>query len=661
MAAAAQRDLPVVLAALDELTAADLVRAGSVPRRFAFRHPIVRAALYQSATAGWLLGAHDRAARALAAAGASAATRAPHVERAAAGGDAAAAALLAEAGTDSLGRAPAEAAHWFSAALRLLPATANPARRIEVALARAEALSAAGRLVEARTVLDEILAVLAVEDVDRRARLLAACAGLDNLLGQHGRARARLLGALDTLAGLYPAAAARAKIGLAADCYYAGEFDEMRRWEHDARRDATTLGDPGLLAAATSLVAGADYLTADVEASRGAAAETSRLLDLVDDAALSPHLVTLTWFGWTEAHLGDLAHALSHLDRIAGVARSTGQAHLVPLIEVGRVYALAWSGRLAEAGRAADTAFDAAMFSGSTLFPVLSTAARAWTALLTGDLRAAVRYGEEAVAAAGPDPDAVSATAWYSLAEARIEAGDPERGRDELLAAARGADLPLIERPYRPRWYGPHPGRTCIGNPEAAARWAARAEAAAAGPAPIALRAAEAALARAAVTLACGDAAEAAVAALRAAELADQAAARVTAARARVLSGRALARAGRHVEAADELRAAETELGICGARRYRDEAARELRRLGRPVSRGGRTPGQHRAVDGVDVLSRRERQVAELVADGRTNRQIAGALFVSDRTIETHLAKIFAKLGVTSRAAVAESVGRVRA
>ncbi|MFL5674889.1 MAG: LuxR C-terminal-related transcriptional regulator, partial [Chloroflexota bacterium] len=55
-------------------------------------------------------------------------------------------------------------------------------------------------------------------------------------------------------------------------------------------------------------------------------------------------------------------------------------------------------------------------------------------------------------------------------------------------------------------------------------------------------------------------------------------------------------------------------------------------------------------------LSRREMEVASLVAEGATNAQVAGSLFISERTVESHLASIFNKLGVDSRLQVARWV-----
>ena len=131
---------------------------------------------------------------------------------------------------------------------------------------------------------------------------------------------------------------------------------------------------------------------------------------------------------------------------------------------------------------------------------------------------------------------------------------------------------------------------------------------------------------------------------------------RLDAARAHLLAGKALG--GREATAA--LLAAEAGFAEAGARRLRDEAARELRRRGRRVARqGARRP--RRPENGVGALTDREREVAELLADGHTNRRIADQLHLSPKTVETHIAHIFEKLEVRSRAAVAAAIARTTA
>ena len=162
--------------------------------------------------------------------------------------------------------------------------------------------------------------------------------------------------------------------------------------------------------------------------------------------------------------------------------------------------------------------------------------------------------------------------------------------------------------------------------------------------------------ARAAIALDAGDAEAAVRLAFEAIGLGEAVEAPLTAARCRTLAGVALAAAGRRDDGVRELTRAEAELTALGAARHRDEAARELRRLGERVTGRQRRGGGQ----GLDVLSGREREIAERAAEGRTNREIGAELFLSEKTIEGHLTRIFAKLGVTSRVEVAEVVGRTR-
>jgi DNA-binding NarL/FixJ family response regulator len=60
----------------------------------------------------------------------------------------------------------------------------------------------------------------------------------------------------------------------------------------------------------------------------------------------------------------------------------------------------------------------------------------------------------------------------------------------------------------------------------------------------------------------------------------------------------------------------------------------------------------------LDLLSRRELEIAVLISKGRTNQQIANNLTLSQKTVETYLARVFKKLGIRSRAQVAAIIGR---
>jgi DNA-binding NarL/FixJ family response regulator len=130
----------------------------------------------------------------------------------------------------------------------------------------------------------------------------------------------------------------------------------------------------------------------------------------------------------------------------------------------------------------------------------------------------------------------------------------------------------------------------------------------------------------------------------------------VDAAVARTLAGRALAAAGHRDRALDELEQAAGQLDACGALRYRSHAEHELRKLGRNPYR--RTSAKDATGVGVDTLTAREAEIARLVAKRRTNPEVASELFLSVKTIETHMRNIFRKLEVTSRLDVAPAIER---
>ena len=105
------------------------------------------------------------------------------------------------------------------------------------------------------------------------------------------------------------------------------------------------------------------------------------------------------------------------------------------------------------------------------------------------------------------------------------------------------------------------------------------------------------------------------------------------------------------------LRRAERELGVCGSLRVRDETRRELRRLGaRAEPRGPAAEGD----SGLGSLTKRELEIATLATDRKTNREIAAELFLSGKTVESHMRHIFQKLGVSSRVEVARAIEHAR-
>jgi DNA-binding NarL/FixJ family response regulator len=162
--------------------------------------------------------------------------------------------------------------------------------------------------------------------------------------------------------------------------------------------------------------------------------------------------------------------------------------------------------------------------------------------------------------------------------------------------------------------------------------------------------------AAAAIALDLDDAATAVELALASAGLADDVGAPIEAGLSRTVAGRALAHLGKRDEAVALLQQAAAELGSCGALRYRDAAEQELRQLGRHIHRRTR-PGDPNQ-GGVASLTERELQIARLIVDRKTNAEIAGELFLSKKTIETHVRNMFRKLDANSRVEIARAVER---
>jgi DNA-binding CsgD family transcriptional regulator len=128
-------------------------------------------------------------------------------------------------------------------------------------------------------------------------------------------------------------------------------------------------------------------------------------------------------------------------------------------------------------------------------------------------------------------------------------------------------------------------------------------------------------------------------------------------ARAQLLYGEWLRREGRRVDAREQLRTAYDQFATIGMEAFAERARIELLATGERVRK--------RSVDSQDLLTPQEGQIARLASDGQSNAEIASQLFLSTRTVEWHLRKVFAKLGMTSRkelrSALPHGTGKPRA
>jgi DNA-binding CsgD family transcriptional regulator len=116
---------------------------------------------------------------------------------------------------------------------------------------------------------------------------------------------------------------------------------------------------------------------------------------------------------------------------------------------------------------------------------------------------------------------------------------------------------------------------------------------------------------------------------------------RVGLARAQLRYGEWLRREGRRVDARTQLRTAYETLTALGLDAFAERARHELLATGETVRK--------RTVETQGQLTAQEAHIAELAAEGRTNPEIAAALYISPRTVEWHLRKIFAKVGINTR------------
>ena len=379
------------------------------------------------------------------------------------------------------------------------------------------------------------------------------------------------------------------------------------------------------------LLEGLALLTSDGHAA--AAPTLQRAADELSDLELDEVL----WWGWMAAAAGcavwDFESQLAIAVRQVQLVREAGALADLPRCLTQLGLADVWMGDLGGAASVVAECDSLAAATGSRVSPYVALRLRAAQGR-EAEAAATIAAVLDRAAAAGRRTPA----AWAHWAGAVLNNG---LGRHEAaLAAARRAAADTV-RPWPSMWALPE-------LVEAAARCgeAELAEAAFARLAqttePCANDVARGIEARSRALVRDGDAAE---------ELHREAVDRLSRtrlrpelARAQLLFGEWLREQGRSTEARDPLAAAEDALAAIGMEAFADRARREL------VAAGARMP--RRTAEPRDALTPQEEQIARLARTGLTNSEIGAQLFLSPRTVEWHLHKVFAKLGIDTRGAL---------
>ncbi|MFK4227035.1 helix-turn-helix transcriptional regulator [Streptomyces sp. NPDC019890] len=648
LATVADLALGPTLEALDVLAEMDLVRRGEPSgRMLEFRHPLLRELISGESPPGWCLAAHARADRALREAGAGPVARAPYVARSAEAGDLDAVHLLREAAERTMYSVPATAASWLTAALRLLkPADAGSGEpRLGVLLALARALGLTGDLVGFRAALKEALGLLPPDQRSRWVGVVALQAKVERILGSISEARS----VLEAELAAWPRSSGVAnplRLELATVRMIQRAYDESAAYLDTAVQHANETGDRGTRIAADACRAlGAAY-SGKTEALLAHASDAAAAVDEMEDAELVAFLDPLSQLGWAELLAERYDNAVRHVTRGIRIARDTGQSHVMPYLLLSHSWAHRAVGQLAEAVGSAEAAEEMAYLLGQSDLLGYSLALRARAIMIRDHPVTAAPLAERALRTVRARGRLWGLTAGV-LSLIRFEQG---RLDDCVSLVQDIIDQPRHSAPthsIKATFFSTAAqAEAARGRLEAARTWARRAAEAATA---VGLRGQHG---HAAVAQAClvGRDAKAGVELLGSA-VADFASTRqvLVEGRTRLALARAQAAAGQFGAATENVGQVKQTAVAYGAGHLHVQAVNAQRRIGAMGPRV-RSAAPSR-------LSPRESSVAELATQGLSNRDIAERTFLSVKTVEAHMTRIFRKLGVDSRWALAQAFG----
>lgn len=647
---------------LAALVRRDLLRTGP-DGRLALRHPVLRSLVHES-IAPWLrTRIHGLAAAELTRVGAPVAERAHHAERSLSGWDPSTAAVLIEAAEQAVHTAPASCAHWLDVVLRHLPHTLEHApRRQTLTLTRARALGACGQLRESRDLLHTLIALPDRTGAARhgsdtadgsgvRTAAVVLCAVMERHLGRYSEAVALLRRELHRSPGPSPADAVALGLELGSSAPHDTSYPTVRADVARTLSTARDLGDEAGEACALAVAALGEAYEGDMAAAGGYAHQAGALVDSLPDDDLTGLCEPLARLGWAEAFLERFADAERHADRGLAIARRSGQLYLLPHLLLCKAHIRIQVCRLPSAVELSEEAEDIARGIGSEelLAFVLGTKAHALIAACPpGDPRP-LAMAEAAVAAAGLGGNWWASIAWCMLGYAALVGGDPDRARDALLHAG-GPGLHGLQPSMRPLFLEILvTAAVATGDHDAADAWAERARKEA-EQLDLPIQRASALRSAAHIPLGQGDPNAAAELFAGAAAESARSGATFWEAYSLLLGAPVLATAPTDPRRGAAAWHRGQRLAAAGGA----QMLTGLAELIQPeVTRAAEAPGR-----GLATLTAREREVAELVAQGLTSPAIAERLSLSHRTVETHLSRVYRKTGVSSRAALATLLTR---